>query len=62
MATFQPKKTMHALALEDNTSVAQLWFIGIIEFAGLTISLYGSWKIKIRPPKIDHLELKKRLI
>ncbi len=56
------KKTKHALALQGDAGVARLWFIGMTEFAGLTISSYGDWTMKIRLPETDHLELKRRLI
>ena len=52
----------HALALKGDVGVALLWFIGTTEFAGLTISSYEGWTMKIRLPETDHLELKKRLI
>ncbi len=53
---------MHTLALKGDAGVAQLWFIGMIEFASLTISSYRGWTKKIKLPETDHLELKKRLI
>ena len=62
MATLEQKKITHVLALKSDASVARLWFIGTIEFAGLTISLYWGWIIKIRLSETDYLELKKRLI
>ncbi len=62
MTTFEQKKTTHALTLKSDVGVARLWFIGMTEFAGLTISSYGGWTMKIRLPETEHLELKKRLI
>ena len=62
MAIFGQKKTIHALVLKGDTGIAWLWFISIIKFAGLTISLYRGWRIKIRFFEMDHHELKKKQI
>ncbi len=34
--------------LKSDAGVTWLWFIGITEFASLTISLYEGWTMKIR--------------
>ncbi len=52
----------YALALKVDANVARMWFIGMIEFAGLTISSYGGWTMKIRLPETDHLKSKRKLI
>lgn len=51
------KNTIHALALKDDAVVAWLRSIGMTEFAGLAISSYGGYIMKIRLLEIDHLEL-----
>ncbi len=56
------KQITHVLTFKGDAGVAWLWFIGMTEFAGLTISSYGGWIMKIRLPETDHLELKRRLI
>ena len=53
---------MYALALKGNAGIAWLWFIDMTEFAGLTISSYRGWIIKIRLFEMDYLKLKKRPI
>ena len=56
------RKTMHALALKGEAGLGWLWFIGTIEYAGLTISKFDGWTIKIRLSEEDYTELKRRLI
>lgn len=56
------RKTTHALALKGEAGLARLWFIGTTEYAGLLLSQYGNWTMKIRLSEADHKELKRRLI
>lgn len=53
---------MHTLALKGETSLAQLWFIDTTKYAGLLLSQYGNWTIKIIFSKADYKELKKKPI
>lgn len=56
------RKTTHALALKGEAGLARLWFIGTTEYAGLTISEFDSWTMRIRLSEEDYTELKRRLI
>lgn len=56
------RKTTHALALKGEAGLARLWFIGTTEYAGLSISQYGNWTMRIRLSEADYKELKRRLI
>lgn len=56
------KKTTHALALKGEAGLAQLFFIGKTEYAGLLIGNYDGWTMKIRLFEEDYKELKRRVI
>lgn len=53
---------MYILVLKGKAGLAWLLFIGMTKYAGLLLSQYGNWTIKIRLFKVDHKKLKRKLI
>lgn len=53
---------MHILVLKGKAGLVWLLFIDMTKYAGLLLSQYGNWTMKIRLFEANHKKLKRKLI